>query len=86
MIPVTISVQAKSEVELPEISSGFSELNSTGQATFLMDIFDALKHRCKDEIKYQSQLHWIATEINRYNFVELKETIRTLNEYLKDKT
>jgi len=84
MRPIFLDVNARCTVELPEVSESFSEMNSGDQTIMLMDMFDALEHRCKDAFNYEKQLHWIATEINRHNFKRLKYTIETINDFIKD--
>lgn len=86
MRPISFEVNARSTVELPEVSQAFSEMNSDDQSVMLMDMFDGLEHRCKDYHTYMKQVDWIATSIKRYNFKNLKNTIEKLNEFLKDET
>lgn len=84
MKQIKLDFPAHCEVELPEISGSFAQQNSDDQSIILMDMFDALEHKCKTEFDYEKQLHFISVSINRYNFKRLKYTIETLNEFLKD--
>lgn len=78
------NLETVSQVDFDKIASAFAEESSFEQSVLLREMFDALEHHCKNRAKYQSQLHWIATEIKRKNFDDLIYTINTLNEFLKE--
>lgn len=80
----TILVDSKSQIEIAEIGNAFSEESSVEQTIMLYEIFDALKFKCKDQHKFESQLWHIAKEIKEKNFKDLIYVIETLNEFLKD--
>jgi hypothetical protein len=83
MRTIGFDVNARVTVDMHEIVDCFAQMNSDDQAIFLSEMFDALLHRCKEKAKFDSQLCWIATCIERYNFNQLKETINSLNEFIK---
>ena len=83
MKKIGFDVAARATVDMHEIVECFSNMNSDDQAIFLSEMFDALHFKCKEIHRFDSQLCWIATSIERYNFKELKETIRKLHEFIE---
>lgn len=83
MRKIGFDVAARATVDMHEIVECFSNMNSDDQAIFLSEMFDALHFKCKEIHRFDSQLCFIATSIERYNFKELKETIRKLHEFIK---
>ena len=80
---LNLQVESVSKVHISQIASEFAELDSTRQAVFLQEIFDALEHNCKDPAKFESQLSWIAIGINQYNFKRLKYVFESLSYFLE---
>lgn len=78
-----VTVKSESTVEYNEIADQFGEMMSDDQAVFLEEMFDALKFKCKDHFKLESQLLFIAKEIKERNFKNLVYVIETLNEFIK---
>ena len=83
MRQINFTVPSHSVVDLSEFASAFAELNSDDQAIVLQEMFDALKFKCKDDHKYNSQLCFIAVSIQRYNFKELVKSIGDLNYFIE---
>lgn len=84
-LDLNLMVQSESKVHISEIAAQFAELDSTRQAVFLQEIFDALEHNCKDAAKFESQLSWISIGIKQYNFNRLKYVFESLSYFLDDK-
>lgn len=78
------NVPTVSQVDFADIAEKFSEETSTEQVGLLRELFQALRYKCGDDYKFQSQLCYIAREINLRNYKQLKETIETLNEFLNE--
>lgn len=80
-----IEVKSRSTVEFGDIAELFAEMNSREQAVFLQELFDALKFRCKEHFKHETQLLYIAKDIKEQNFKNLFYVFETLDAFLKDK-
>lgn len=76
-----IEVDSVSKVCVGTLADAISTKNSYVQAIILSEIFEAIKHTCKD--RYNLQLSYIAQEINRHNFENLKESLESLCDFLK---
>lgn len=81
---IEFNVEAKAIVHLPDIASEFAIMSGDEQAIILYEFFDALLYKCGEPHKFDMQLSWIATGIERYNFKQLKETISKLNAFLEN--
>lgn len=71
-------------VEFSSIADAFACEDSRKQAVLLHELFDALRHQCKDHFKNESQLLHIATAIKENNFKHLIYSIKTLNSFIED--
>ena len=77
----TLKVVSNSEVTFDAVATEFAKMNSEKQAIFLSELFDALKHECKNHYNFESQLWHIAAEIRSFKFNELLYVVETLNDF-----
>lgn len=78
------TVPATADVEYNEVADAFAETSSVEQTILLEELFDSLRHKCKDHFHLEKQLLHIADEIKKRNLKNLKYVIETLNEFLKE--
>lgn len=71
-------------IEFDSIANAFAEEDSRKQAILLHELFDALRHLCKDHFRNESQLLHIADAIKEHNFKHLIYSIKTLNSFIED--
>lgn len=78
-----ITARAEATIEFSEIADEFASMGSREQAIFLHELFNSLRHKCKDHFKNESQLLFISKYIKEMNFKQLSYTFETINEFLK---
>jgi hypothetical protein len=79
-----VTVKAQATVDFGEIAEEFAQMSSVEQSIFLQELFDALKHRCKDHHRYETQLLYMAKDMKEKNFKNMFYTINTLESFLTD--
>lgn len=72
-----------SQVPFDKIADAFANTNSSDQAVFLQELFDALMHKCGDTHKMRIQIKYIASEINARNFKQTQIGVRMLQEEIE---
>lgn len=85
MKTIEFEMPASAKVEISHIAENFANLNSDDQAIFIQELFDALEYKCKSKEKFESQLCWIGTSIQRYDFTKLNYVFESMNYFLNKK-
>lgn len=76
---IELNIISPCKVSIGDIADKFAELTNEKQAVFLHELFDALKHRCKE--RFEFQLNYIADYVVKSQCDDLKYVFETLHEF-----